>query len=59
VVNHFTISRNEFPTIEEYITALSDEKVKYAVIDNRANFHLKDKWEGEKIENLYLSMDLK
>lgn len=46
VVNHFTVSGAKLPTIEEYIAALNDERVKYAVVDDRARFHLKDKWPG-------------
>ncbi len=59
IVNHFTVSGTELPTIKEYTAALSDENVKYAVVDDRARFHLRNKWSGEKIGDLNLSLDFK
>lgn len=59
LINHFTVGVTGLPTTREFVEAFKDEKIKYAVIDERARLHLSDKWAGKKIENINLSMDIK
>lgn len=42
--NYFSSSK--FPTTEELIVVLNDNRTKYAVIDDTTTFQLKNKWKG-------------